>query len=186
MGHITFNCFCPVSWDCRIHRLHFCRGARPNQRSFGECRALYHCNRKVVAPERVLSMDQIELNCLLLLNWVSWNRTVLTLKLRTYAKLNWLKWNWVCMLNCIIQNWTVFDFETVLSLNWIVRNWTVFDIETVLTLCWIFLDRSVITFNCLLTKTMLTQNCIVWIRTVWLNWIAWNRNVFDNWNVYSC
>ena len=39
----------------------------------------------VVAPDRVLSMDQIELNC------VAWDRTVLTCKLHTLAKLNCLK-----------------------------------------------------------------------------------------------
>ena len=36
----------------------------------------------VVAPDSVLSMGQIELNCVLTLNWVAWNRTVLTLKLQ--------------------------------------------------------------------------------------------------------
>ena len=30
----------------------------------------------VVAPERILSMGQIVLNCVLLLNWIVWNRTV--------------------------------------------------------------------------------------------------------------
>ena len=32
----------------------------------------------VVVPDRFLSMGQIELNCLLMLNWTAWNRTVLT------------------------------------------------------------------------------------------------------------
>ena len=32
----------------------------------------------VVAPNRVLSMGQTELNCVLMLNWIVWNRTVLT------------------------------------------------------------------------------------------------------------
>ena len=32
----------------------------------------------VVAPDRVLSMDQIELKCVLMLNWIVGNRTVLT------------------------------------------------------------------------------------------------------------
>ena len=45
----------------------------------------------VIAPDRVLSMDQIELNLILLLNWISWNGTVLTFKLHTYVKLNCLK-----------------------------------------------------------------------------------------------
>ena len=32
----------------------------------------------VVASDMVLSMGQIELNCVLKLNWIAWNRTVLT------------------------------------------------------------------------------------------------------------
>ena len=47
----------------------------------------------VVAPDRVLSRDQIELNCILMLNWIAWNRTVLTFKLCTYTKRNCLKKN---------------------------------------------------------------------------------------------
>ena len=39
----------------------------------------------VIALDRVLSMGQIELNCMI------WNRTVFTFKLCTYAKLNSLK-----------------------------------------------------------------------------------------------
>ena len=31
---------------------------------------------RMVAPHRVLSMGQIELNCILMLNWIIWNRTV--------------------------------------------------------------------------------------------------------------
>ena len=45
----------------------------------------------VVVPERVLSIGQIELKCVLTLNWIALNRTVLTCKQRTYAKLNWFK-----------------------------------------------------------------------------------------------
>ena len=37
----------------------------------------------VVAPDRVLSMGQIELNCVLMLNCIVWNRTVLPFKLCT-------------------------------------------------------------------------------------------------------
>ena len=65
----------------------------------------------VVAPNRVLSMGQIELNCVLRLKWITWNRTVLTFKLYTYAKLNCLKWNCFCMLNWIVWK------RTVLRLN---------------------------------------------------------------------
>ena len=50
---------------------------------------------RVVALDRVLSMSQIELKCVLMLN-----RTVLIFKLRTCAKLNCLKlncfWHWNC------------------------------------------------------------------------------------------
>ena len=52
----------------------------------------------MVAPDRILPIGQIELSCLLMLNWIAWNRTVLTFKLCTYAKLNCLKWDWFCRL----------------------------------------------------------------------------------------
>ena len=45
----------------------------------------------VVAPDGVLFMDQIDVNCVLMLNWINWNRTVLTCKPRTYTKLSCLK-----------------------------------------------------------------------------------------------
>ena len=35
----------------------------------------------VVAPDRVQSMGQTELNSVLMLNWVVWNRTVLMYKM---------------------------------------------------------------------------------------------------------
>ena len=54
---------------------------------------------KVATRDRVLSMRQIQLNCVLMLNWIAWNRTVLTFKLRIYAELNCLKWNCFCILN---------------------------------------------------------------------------------------
>ena len=76
---------------------------------------------RVVAPDRVLSLGQIELNCVLMLNWIAWDGTVF------------------CMLDRIVCN------------------------------------RTVLTFNCVWTKTILILNLIVWIRTVWLNWIAWNQ-----------
>ena len=45
----------------------------------------------VVAPDRDLSIGQIELNCILMLNWIAWNKTVLMFKLYTHAKLNYLE-----------------------------------------------------------------------------------------------
>ena len=66
----------------------------------------------VVVPYRTLSMCQIELNCVYMLNWITWNRTLLTysyvlmetmliLKLIFWIRMVWLKW--------IAWNRTVFD-----------------------------------------------------------------------------
>ena len=68
----------------------------------------------VVAPDRVLFMGQVELNCVFMLNWITWNRTVLTF-----------------MLNWIVRNGIVFDIETVLALKWIVLIRTVLTVNCV-------------------------------------------------------
>ena len=39
----------------------------------------------VLAPGRVLSMGRIELNCVLMLNWIVWNRNVLTFCYNVYS-----------------------------------------------------------------------------------------------------
>ena len=150
----------------RIHWLHVCRGVRPPPQRVSK---LWHYTiwwwvarnagiwgmqitsslpflpgpprPGVVAPNRVLSLGPIELNCVLMLNWIPWRRTVLTFKMRSYAKLSCLKWTCFCMLNWIIWNRTVFDIETVLTLNWIVWN------------------RTVLTFK-MHTQTKL--NCLKW------------------------
>ena len=44
----------------------------------------------LVALERVLSMGQTELNCVLMLNWTVWNRTILGVKMK--LALNNLQW----------------------------------------------------------------------------------------------
>ena len=120
---------------CRTHQLHLCRGVRPPLPTtvgditpnnlmvrFQWCWSLGGMQSNsslpslrgplwfgVVAPDSVLSMGEIELNCVLMLNWIVWNRTVfdmetvylcyselfemelfLTLKLYTYPKLNCL------------------------------------------------------------------------------------------------
>ena len=65
----------------------------------------------VVAPERVLFMGQIELNCILMLNWLFEIELFLTWKLCTYAKLNCLKWNCFCIkmdLALNNQQWLMF------------------------------------------------------------------------------
>ena len=71
----------------------------------------------VVASDRVLSMDRIELNCVLMLNWIAWNRTVLTFNLRTYAKLNCLKWNCFCMITWIVWNRAVYMYKNGFGIN---------------------------------------------------------------------
>ena len=109
----THHRICLVSWSCRIHQLHLCRGTTPNEcpgydtKQFdGEVPVMleFWGMRStpsslslpgplwpgVVAPDRILSMDQIELNCVLMLNWIISNRTVFTLTLY-YTKLNCLK-----------------------------------------------------------------------------------------------
>ena len=63
------------------------------------------------APERVLSMGPIELNCILMLNWIVWNGTVFDIE--TVHTLNWIVWNkTVLTLNCV-------ETKSILILNWI-------------------------------------------------------------------
>ena len=96
----------PVGWGCRIHRLHLCKWVRPHlnncpgyatKQSDDEVpimQEVYGMRSNpslpslpgplcpgVVAPDRVLSMDQIERNCVLMLNWIVWNRTVHCIKI---------------------------------------------------------------------------------------------------------
>ena len=126
---------CPVGLDRRIHRLHLCRVRPPNKclaydTKQSDCEfpimlELWGMRStpslpllpgphwpRVVAPHMVLSMGQIELNCVLILNWITWNR---------------LFWYliYILMLNWIVWTRTVFDIENVLMLNWIVWNRTV-------------------------------------------------------------
>ena len=84
---------------------------------------------RVVVLDRVLSMGQIELNGILMLNWIAWNTTVLTFKQHSYAKLNCLRWICFCILNRIVWNRTVLTFinKTIIILNWIAWNRNVFD-----------------------------------------------------------
>ena len=85
--------FCPVGWDCRIHQRLLCRGVRPppnewpkydTKKSDGEVPVILELwemqstpslpsipgplRPRVVVPNRVLCMGQIELNCVLMLN----------------------------------------------------------------------------------------------------------------------
>ena len=46
---------------------------------------------RVVGPDSVLSMGQIEQNCVLMLNGIVWDRTALIFKLHIYVKMKCLK-----------------------------------------------------------------------------------------------
>ena len=63
----------------------------------------------VVAPD----MGQIELNCVLMLNWIAWNRAILTfncvftLKGIVWIRTVWL--NWIAWNRNVFDNWTVYS-----------------------------------------------------------------------------
>ena len=93
---------CAVGWSYRIHHLLLCRRVRPpplvecpgydTKQSEGEVLVMLELweTRSIsslpslpgpllpgmVAPDRFLSMVQIQLNHVLMLNWIVWNRTV--------------------------------------------------------------------------------------------------------------
>ena len=125
---------CTVSWGCRIHRLLFSGGVWPHPNKCpgydtkqfdGEIQLMLELWGMwskpsppllpgplwsgVIAFDRVLSMGQIELNC------VGWNRTVLTFKLDTelfeielFCILNWIVWSGtVLTVSCgWVENYT--------------------------------------------------------------------------------
>ena len=110
--------YCPIGWGCRIHRLHLCREVKlPPQKvswiwhqtiwrwgssNAGALRNAEHpfiaiaprsILARMVAPDRFLSIGQIEVNSVLTLNWIFWNRTALTFYcelIYAYTKLNCL------------------------------------------------------------------------------------------------
>ena len=127
-----------------------------------------------VAPDMVLFIGHIELNCVLLLSWIVWNRYVLTFKLCTYVKLNWMNWNCFCMLNWIVWNRTVFDIETVLMLFWIEIE--LFICLKIDLLNWIAWNKAVLIFK---LRSHAKVSCLKWICFCMLHWIVWNRTFFD-------
>ena len=104
----------PISKGCRIHWLHHCRGLKLLQRvswiwyytmrwwgssnagALGNAEypfitiALWSTLSRNGSTCRVLSMGQIELDCLLMLNWILWNQLFLP-KIYTYIIHNCLK-----------------------------------------------------------------------------------------------
>ena len=122
------NFFYQVGWRCKIHWLHLCTGVRPHpnkchgydiKQSDGEVPLMLELwgmqstpllpslpgplRPGVAALDRVISIGQTELNCVLMLNWITWNRTVLTLKL--------------LMLNLIVWNRTDYLYKNWFSIN---------------------------------------------------------------------
>ena len=157
--HWSLSDTSPFGWGSRIHRLHLCREVSPppandcpgydTKQSDGEVPMMLElCGirstsslpmlpgllwHRMVASDRALSMGYIELNCILMLNWIVWNRTVW---------INWISWKKFLTIKLYLH------LNCGLVLNWIVWNGTVFDFETVLTLNWIVIYRTVLTFNC--------------------------------------
>ena len=76
-----------------------------------------------VAPDRVLSIGQIERNHALILNWIVWHRTIFSFKrahTKTVLNLNWIVWNGsVWSFNCVWTNdWCLIEFLVIHSNNW--------------------------------------------------------------------
>ena len=129
------NCFdinsvySPVGWGCRIHRLHPSRGLRPldecprydTKQSDGEVPVMLElwgirCTPSLsslpgplwpgmVAPDKGAIYALNRTNCILMLKWIVWIRTVW---------LNWIAWN-----KNVFDNWTVLTFKlrTYIKLN---------------------------------------------------------------------
>ena len=104
---VSHKSFGPVGWDDRIYQLHLCKTPPTSVLDmtldnlmvrlqqcwcFGECRILPYCHcSQVHSGDRVLSMGQIELNSMLILNWIVWNRTLLIFNCVN----KWLMSNWI-------------------------------------------------------------------------------------------
>ena len=123
--------YCPVGGGCRIHRLQKGKTLpmnvldmilnNPMMRfqqcwSFEEYEVPLHCHCSqvhsgsgVAVPDRVLSMGWIELNCVLMLNWIALNRIVLTFKLCTCVQLNCLKCNWFFLIRTVWLYWITWN-----------------------------------------------------------------------------
>ena len=63
---------------------------------------------RVIVWDRILSMVQIDLNIIIMQNWIVWNRTVLT-----YQQLSGIVWNWTAFI-CQTE---LFEIEPFLTLK---------------------------------------------------------------------
>ena len=115
----------------------------------------------VVASDRVLSMGQIKLNSVLMLNWIVWNRNIFV---------------------CVTE---LFEIEQFLTLKLYLRKTELFEIErfwqltfckkkTILISNYFFLKKTVwVNSNAWYGNVFLQLNCVVM-----LNWMVWNRTVY--------
>ena len=110
----------------------------------------------VGAADRVRSMGQIELNNVLMQNWIVWNRTVLDIE--------------TVLFIAIKMDLALDNLQELICHKTQTNNRIVFTFK----LC----TNSKL--NCLKWNCFCLLNWNVWIKTVWLNWIAWNSNIFDN------
>ena len=131
----------------------------------------------VVAPNRVLSMGQIELNCTLTLNWVVWNRTVLIYHHHHVVLLVRIS---LILSRHFFLSFIASDRSSGLhpvsshSYSMYVRAG-----RPAFARPYVGVHRSTSLMSSSL-ETILLLKWFVSIRTLWLNWIAWNRIFFDN------
>ena len=131
------------------------------------------------------------LNCVLMLNWIIWNKTVLTLTL--YCSVGWgcrIHWLHLCRgvrphhpstKKCPGYNTKQSDGEVPMMLGlWAMQSTPFIATASRTTLAQNGRTWLGPIYGLNRTKLHTFLNWIVWIRTVWINWIAWNRNVFDN------
>ena len=85
----------------------------------------------MVAPDRVLSIGQIELNCVHILNWIAKNRTVLafiSLLTKTILILNWIVWNLI-RLYMTRKGWCTVKQNNLQTKSNQLRHWLVDEVR---------------------------------------------------------
>ena len=119
---------CPADWNIQTSMRFWDTNGIPN---IGQITRLYNNQR-----------------CVLMLNWITWNITVLIFKQCTYGEMNRLKWKFLT-LKLYFCSTKLFEKEplwhAILILNWIVWIWT-------LWLNWIMWNRNVFDKLCTYAK----------------------------------
>ena len=173
--------YCLVSWGCRIHPLPFSRGQEHSLTSVQDMTLnnpmvgvpvmleLWGMRRTpslpsflgplwpggVVAPGWVLSIYQIELNCVLMLNWIVWNRTAFDIETEYW---------------CLIE---LLEIELFWHLNFVLILTESLEIDT------FSYSNCVLRLNCVLCFRELLEIELFWHLNyvLILNWIVWTRTV---------